>query len=83
MRVSKSPIRIAAIYGVREPDAALYGSESDAGTQILKDNFVRRKQVDQRLPSEAVHADNAGTHDGMAYQFAARSRSETRLTQLA
>jgi hypothetical protein len=44
------------------------GSESGAGTQILKDNVVRRKQVCQRLASEAVHADNAGTRDRVAYQ---------------
>ena len=58
----------ACIFGIRERDATFYRSESGAGTQILKDNVVRRKQVCQRLASEAVHADNARTRDRVAYQ---------------
>lgn len=39
------------------------------GTQTLKDNEVRRKQIDARLAPEAVTADTArGTRDGVAYQ---------------
>src|SRR4029453_19329278 len=58
----------ARICRIRELDASLCRSQSSAGTQILKDNVVRKKQVGQRLAPEAVYADNAGTRVRMDYQ---------------
>jgi hypothetical protein len=62
------PRLCVCIFGIRERDATFYRSESGARTQIFKDNVVKRKQVCQRLASEAVHEDNAGTRDRVAYQ---------------
>jgi hypothetical protein len=64
-RVRRSSARIC---GIRERDAALCGSQPGAGIQILKDNEIRRNEIGPRLAPEAVHADTAGTCDGVAYQ---------------
>jgi hypothetical protein len=77
--LSTAPVRSrvrrssACICRIRERGAAFCGSQSSAGTQIRKDNEVRRNEVGTRLAAEAVDADTAGTRDGVAYQSLRRA----------